>query len=147
MKIRKVAVIIFYDENKRILLQDRRNMSKVGEEWGFFGGEIEEGETPEQAVARETKEELGFDLKDFKYFGEYYYEIKESLKKKFNFDFDGVFCKVFIAPLRDNLSKFKLKEGKNMKLFSLKEAEELKMVSDGDIEMVRRLKKILSDYK
>jgi mutator protein MutT len=144
MKIRNVALIIFYDDKKRILLQDRRGISKLGEEYEFFGGEIEEGETPEQAVVRETKEELNFDLKEYKYVDEYGYEIEESLKKKFaNFDFDTVLCKVFVAPLKNNLSKFKLKEGKKMQLFTLKEAEKLKMVSDGDIEIVRRLKKIL----
>ena len=139
MKTRKVAVIIFYDDKKRILLQDRRGISKLGEEYGFFGGEIEDGETPEQAVVRETKEELNFDLKEYKYIGEYGYEIEDSLKKRFHFDFDAVLCKVFIAPLKNNLSKFKLKEGKKMQLFSLNEAEKLKMVSDGDIEIVRRL--------
>jgi 8-oxo-dGTP pyrophosphatase MutT (NUDIX family) len=144
MRIRNVAAIIFYDENKRILLQDRRGISKVGEEWGFFGGEIEDHETPEEAVVRETKEELNFDLKEYKYVGDYNYEIEDSLKKRFvNFDFDAVLCKVFIAPLKNNLYKFKQKEGINMKLFTLEEAEKLKMVSDGDIEIVRRLKKIL----
>jgi mutator protein MutT len=144
MKIRRVALIVFYGDKKRILLQDRRGISKLGEDYGFFGGEIEQGETPEQAVVRETKEELCFDLKEYKYVGEYSYEIEESQKKKFaNFDFDSVLCKVFIAPLKNNLSKFKLKEGKKMKLFSLDEAEKLKMVSKGDIEIVRKLKKIL----
>jgi len=144
MKTRYVALIIFYDKDKRILLQDRRGISKLGAEWGFFGGEIEQGETPEQAVVRETKEELCFDLKDYKYVGEYGYEIEKSLKKKFaNFKFDAVSCKVFIAPLKDNLSKFKLKEGKKMKLFFLDEAEKLKMVSKGDIEIVRKLKMII----
>jgi mutator protein MutT len=52
-----VALIFFYKDDK-ILVQDRRNMSKFGEEWGFFGGRIEAGETPEQSVVRETKEEL-----------------------------------------------------------------------------------------
>ena len=140
MKTRKVAIIIFYDDKNRILLQDRRGISKLGEEWGFFGGKIEEGETPEQAVIRETKEELGFDLKEYKYVGEYSYKIKGSIKK--NFNFDKVLCKVFISPL-NNFSKFKIKEGKKMKLFTLDEAEKLKMVCEGDIEMVRRLKKIL----
>lgn len=143
MKTRKVAVIIFYDKDKRILLQDRRGISKLGEEWGFFGGEINKNETPEQAVVRETREELSFDLKDYKYVGEYGYEIEESLKKKFaSFEFDRILCKIFVVPLSD-LSEFKLKEGKKMKLFSLSEAEKLKMVSEGDIEMVRILKKIL----
>jgi len=144
MKIRRVAIIVFYDDKKRILLQDRRGISKVGEEWGFFGGEIKEGETPEQAVVREAKEELGFNLKEYRCVGEYSYEIGEPLKKRFpNFDFDKVLCKVLVSPLKDSLSKFKLQEGTGMKLFSLDEAEKLKMVCKEDIEMVRRLKKIL----
>jgi 8-oxo-dGTP pyrophosphatase MutT (NUDIX family) len=143
MKTRKVAVIVFYDKDKRILLQDRKDISKVGEEWGFFGGEIEKNETPERAVIRETKEELDFDLKEYKYVEEYSYEIEEALKKKFSkFDFDKVLCKVFIAPLGD-ISKLKQKEGIRMKLFTLNEAEKLKMVCKEDIEMVIRLKKIL----
>jgi 8-oxo-dGTP pyrophosphatase MutT (NUDIX family) len=133
MKIRKVALIIFYDDKKRILLQDRRGISRLGEEWGYFGGEIEKDETPEQAVIRETKEELDFDLKECKYIGEYSDEIKDLF----------VVRKVFISTLKNNLLKFKQKEGINMNLFSLEEAEKLKMVSKGDIQIIRRLKKIL----
>ena len=43
MKTRTVALIIFYDENKKILLQDRKTISKWGEEWGFFGGGLVKG--------------------------------------------------------------------------------------------------------
>ncbi len=144
MKTRNVAIIIFYDKEKRILLQDRRGINKLGEEWGFFGGEIKEGETPEQAIVREIKEELDFDLKQCRYVLEYSCKFEESLKKKFpNFGFDAILCKVFIAPLKDNLSKFKQVEGKNMQLFSLEEAEKLKFPSEGDIEVIRRLKKVL----
>ena len=144
MKIRNVSLIVFYNNKKRILLQDRTGISKIGEEWGFFGGEIKRDETPEEAVVRETKEEFSFDLKEYKYVGEYSYNIEESLKEKFaNFDFDAVLCKVFISPLKNNLSRFKLKEGKKMKLFSLEEAEKLKMVCKEDIEMIKKLKKIL----
>jgi 8-oxo-dGTP diphosphatase len=124
-------------------LQDRKGVSKVGEEWGFFGGEIKENETPEEAVLRETKEELNFDLKEYKYIGEYSYKIDDSLKKEFsNFKFDVIKCKVFISPLKD-ISELKQKEGKNMKLFSLEEAEGLKMVSKGDIKTLKILNKNL----
>jgi 8-oxo-dGTP pyrophosphatase MutT (NUDIX family) len=144
MKTRNVAIIIFYDKDKRILLQYKKGISTLGAEWVFFGGRIEKGETSEQAVVRETKEELTFDLKEYKYIGEYSYDITEDMKQKFpNYEFDKIVCKVFIAPLENNLSKFKLKEGKRMRLFTLDEAEKLKMVSNGDIEIVRRLKKIL----
>jgi 8-oxo-dGTP diphosphatase len=118
MKIRYIAVIIFYDDKKRILLQDRKGISKFGNEWGFFGGGIEENETPEQSIIRETKEELDFDLKQFRYIGKY--------DGKLNEDF-SVVLHVFVSPLNDNLSKFKQKEGRGMKLFSLTEAEKLKI--------------------
>lgn len=118
MKTRCISVIIFYDDKKRILLHDRRGISKFGNEWGFFGGGIEGNETPEQAIVRETKEELDFDLKQFKYIGKY--------DEKFNENF-SVIVHVFVSPLNDNLSKFKQKEGIGMKIFSLAEAEKLKM--------------------
>jgi 8-oxo-dGTP pyrophosphatase MutT (NUDIX family) len=144
MKTRNVALIIFYDKLKRILLQDRAGISKVGEEWGFFGGEIKEGETPEIAILREAKEELNFDLKEYKYVGEYSYKIDDLLKRKYSdFKFDIIKCKLFIAPLNNNLLKLKQKEGKNMKLFSLEEAEKLQMVSKGDIKVIGMLNKIL----
>ena len=111
--------------------------------WACPGGRAEGNETPEQAITRETKEELNFDLKDYKYVGDYSYEIEDSLKKKFHLDFDAVFCKVFITPLKNNFSKFKQKEGTRMKLFTLEDAEKLKMVCKEDIKMIRRLKKIL----
>lgn len=132
MKIRRVAIIVFYDDKKRILLQDRKGISKVGEEWGFFGGEIEGNETPEQAVVRETKEELCFYLKNYKFIGIFYGEVK-NLK---------LILYTFISKLR-NISEFKIEEGTNMRLFTLDEAEKLKMVSDGDKEIIRKLKEIL----
>ena len=38
---RNVAVVIFYDGDGKILLQDRKSISSSGEEWGLFGGGIE----------------------------------------------------------------------------------------------------------
>ena len=115
---RRVAVVIFYDENKRILLQDRSGISKHGEEWGFFGGGIEKDETPEEAVVREIKEELDFQLDDYSFLKEVHYVTPE-----FN-----ITLYAFIAPLKDKLKKFNQKEGKGMKLYSLEQAKKLKMV-------------------
>ena len=58
MKQRNLSTIIFFEHDGRILLQDRRSITKFGEEWGPFGGSIETGETPDQAIRREVKEEL-----------------------------------------------------------------------------------------
>lgn len=133
MKIRKVALIVFYDNDKRILLQDRTGISKWGEEWGFFGGAIEKGETPEQALVRETKEELTFDLKEFKHVKKFEGNIPEV----------KVIAEVFVAPIKNNFKKFKQQEGQNMKLFTLDKAEKLKMVSAVDKKILKGLKEYL----
>jgi 8-oxo-dGTP diphosphatase len=133
MRTRRVALIIFYDEEKRILLQDRAGISKFGEKWGYFGGEIEKGETPEEAVVRETKEELDFDLKDYEFIGIFKNQINEEV---------FVERHVFISPLKDNFSKFKQIEGERMELLSIEEAKNLKCVIGDDL-ILRKLEEIL----
>lgn len=131
--IKGKALIIFYDEKKRILLQYRKgSVSKVGEEWGYFGGGIEKGETPEQAVVRETKEELDFDLKDFKFFKRFEPSAKNYWADVF----------VFISPLKDKLKEFRQLEGDKMAMFTLEDAEKLKII-EGDKEIIKGLRKIL----
>ena len=48
-----------FDKDGKVLLQCRGDSNK----WGFPGGAIEIGETPEMAVIREVKEETGLDVK------------------------------------------------------------------------------------
>ncbi len=134
MKEHKVSVIIFYDDKNRILLQNRKKMSKTGEEWGFFGGHIEKNESPEEAVIRETKEELDFELKNHKFLG---FDKKQATKEIF------VEHYTFIVPLKNNLSKFNQSEGSGMKLFSLNQAKKLKMVC-GDELVLKRVEEFFS---
>ena len=47
-----------FDDRERVLLQKRGDSGK----WGFPGGAIELGETPEEAAIREVKEETGLDI-------------------------------------------------------------------------------------
>lgn len=132
--MRRVALIVFYDGENRVLLQYRKGIaSKFQEEWGYFGGKIEDGETPEQAVVRETKEELDFDLSgDFKFLGKFENKIKGFESEAF----------VFISPLVDKMEKFRQLEGEEMRLFSLEDAEKLKM-GPGDKEILKELGKCL----
>ena len=132
--LRRVALIIFYDNKKHILLQERKGMSKWGEEWAYFGGGIEEGESPEEAVVRETEEELNFKLDDFRYAGKV---ARAKLK-------DDIFTDlfVFISPLNNKMREFTLGEGSAMRLFTIQEARKLKMVP-GDEKVLDMLEKIL----
>ena len=133
MKHRRVALIVFYDDQKRILLQDREGISKIGEKWGYFGGEIEPDETPEEAVVRETKEELNFDLHNYEFIGVFSNQVTDELTVERH---------VFISPLKDNLSKFKQLEGKKMRLFTLEDAKKVKSVRGDDL-VIQALDKIL----
>ncbi len=47
-----------FNDNGEVLLQKRADCNK----WGFPGGAIELGETPEMAAKREVKEETGLDV-------------------------------------------------------------------------------------
>ena len=54
------ALLVPFNQKQEIYIQDRTGHKPPP--WGFFGGGIEEGETPLEAVIRETKEELDIDV-------------------------------------------------------------------------------------
>ena len=61
--MKKSAGILLFDKEKRFLLQQRTDDAPTYPgEFSFFGGKIEEGETPEAAIRRECIEELGYEL-------------------------------------------------------------------------------------
>ncbi|HGY57057.1 MAG TPA: 8-oxo-dGTP diphosphatase MutT [Caldithrix abyssi] len=72
-----VAAIIF-NKNRQILITQRPANSHLGGFWEFPGGRIENGETPQQALARELKEELDLDVQIGERFlrSTYEYDIK-----------------------------------------------------------------------
>jgi 8-oxo-dGTP diphosphatase len=63
MAKRNVSVLILHDDQGKILLQHRtKDAPTFPDYWAFFGGGVEEGESSEQAVKRESLEELGYVL-------------------------------------------------------------------------------------
>lgn len=63
MPSKKIAVILLRNAEGKVLLQHRTNEAPTfPNHWALFGGHIESGETPEQAVVRECMEELGYKL-------------------------------------------------------------------------------------
>ena len=58
MKRIRVAAAVVWD-GERLLMTQRAPGGALGLQWEFPGGKIEAGETPEQAIVREVREELG----------------------------------------------------------------------------------------
>lgn len=51
------------EKDGKILLAQRRQGDALGGKWEFPGGKIEPGETPEQCLRRELKEEFGVETR------------------------------------------------------------------------------------
>lgn len=64
MKSVLVSAIALIDPEGRVLLAQRPEGKAMAGMWEFPGGKVEEGETPEAAIQREMKEELGIELCD-----------------------------------------------------------------------------------
>ena len=63
-KIVLVAACALVDADGRVLLAQRPAGKPMADLWEFPGGKIEAGESPEQSLIRELKEELGIAVSD-----------------------------------------------------------------------------------
>jgi 8-oxo-dGTP diphosphatase len=61
VKIVLVSAVALIDADGRVLLAQRPEGKSMAGLWEFPGGKVEPGETPEAALIRELKEELGID--------------------------------------------------------------------------------------
>ncbi|WP_425407674.1 8-oxo-dGTP diphosphatase MutT [Hwanghaeella sp.] len=58
-----VVAVALVDVDGRVLIAKRPPGKKMAGLWEFPGGKVDIGETPEQALIRELKEELGIDTR------------------------------------------------------------------------------------
>ena len=120
------ALILLYDQERRFLLQRRTVDAPIMPGcWGFFGGGLQAGETPEDAVRREAFEELNYVLSEPAYIG------------ALDFTGMGVMGRLFafVEALGCDKSALELREGQDWGWFGMLETEPL--------ELVQRDRKIL----
>jgi 8-oxo-dGTP diphosphatase len=89
----------------RLLMQLRDDIPTIvyPGTWALFGGHMEAGETPTEAIVREILEEINYPLTDFNKFGCY----SDS----------AVIRHVFYAPLKVEIDRLNLQEGWDFGLF------------------------------
>lgn len=89
--IRVVAAIIF---NQGKVFATQRGYGEFKDGWEFPGGKIEPGETPEEAIKREIKEELDTEIEIVKFLDTVEYDYP-----KFHLSMDCFICKVVSGDL------------------------------------------------
>lgn len=117
MKNLKVALILFQDEQGNVLLNHRFDHQQVVEDvWEIIGGGIEENELPINAIKREIKEELGYDID----------KTKDDLKFIESFNEAYLFTAKF--PGFENFSGSDEVKVSDLKLFSINETLKLNLL-------------------
>ena len=84
--MKKVTAAIIKQGDKYLITQRARN-DQLALKWEFPGGKVEEGETPQECLIREIKEELNLDI-----------EVKEIFATSiYNYDSDSIELQAYRA--------------------------------------------------
>lgn len=126
----RIATALLFDRNHQLLIYLRDDKPEISfpNHWDMFGGHVEVGETPEQALVRELKEELNIDIDTFSL-----YKTFDSLNEtRPNTKF------VFVVHIPEAANELTLYEGQYLKGIDLSE--------QGDYKFANILRQILEDY-
>ena len=108
---RTATAIITFPQDK-ILLIKRRTLPFTGY-WALPGGRVDPGETVEQTIAREVKEETGLDVEVVRKIGEYH---EQGVQDGVEYDYYPAF---FLVKILSGEIKKQESEIEEIKLFSL----------------------------
>lgn len=98
------------------LRDDKPDIAARGQ-WSLFGGKIDPGESPLEAIKRELLEELSIRPGEFKFLWQmdYYYDFVKGIVRTW----------FFVSSVDSVWSAYKLKEGKDVGIFSFNELADL----------------------
>ena len=97
--MKEIAAIILENDKGELFLALRDNKPGIPfpNHWDLIGGHVEKGETPEEALVREVKEELDIDLMEYTFYKKYeclegdaYPNIKYIYSGKINIPIDEI---------------------------------------------------------
>lgn len=132
MAVRDVSLFILYTSSGHILLQHRTDDAfRLPGYWAFFGGGIEQGENPTEALRREIREELSYEVQSPKFL------LAQQVRDEEN----DITKYVFVEQYQDH--PLQLGEGQAMGWFSPDETHELKMI-DHDRFVVEQVRDYLN---
>ncbi len=110
------TAIVPFPENKILLI--KRNTIPFKGYWGLPGGRMDPGETIEQTVVREVKEETGLDVEVVRKIGEY---IEKGVKDDVEYEY---YPTCFLVTIVGGEIKRQESEIQDIRLYSLKELPE-----------------------
>ena len=133
MAVRHVSLFILYTSAGQLLLQHRtHDAPRHPSHWAFFGGGIEAGESPAEALQREVREELSYDVKRPHFLLAQTVKQGEEESTKY----------VYVERYEDE--PLELGEGQAMGWFFPEETHALKMV-DHDRAIIERVRRYLEE--
>lgn len=108
---REVALAILQQDGN-FLMQLRDDLPHIAYpgHWSLFGGHLELGETPEEALKRELIEEIGYKVSDSRKIGCY---ADEKVTRH-----------IFYAPLTIAVTELNLQEGQDLALLTLEDIQQ-----------------------
>jgi 8-oxo-dGTP diphosphatase len=129
LKCNRFVGIVLVNFEGKVLLQLRgKHDFLYPNYWTLPGGKVEEGESPELAIVREVKEELGLDLHDFKLFRTIVENTSDELVERY----------IYWGSISERAEDLILGEGVALRYFDLKEISSIKVAFD--------LKPIIADF-
>jgi 8-oxo-dGTP diphosphatase len=120
--MKEISQVLLFDCNSRLVvyLRDDNPAIPFPNHWDLFGGHLEAAETPEQALVRELREEVGVELKHWNFFrvyqctrGDVYPNIKH----------------IYWAQIDQSSAELTLHEGQRLMSIGLNELDRIKFAN------------------